>query len=96
MTLDTLVRDYGSRLERLCARVAGEVGSACWVELYTKDTKRAGSFYTQLFGWRAKMYDLTSRTTLSSVAIASSIRFFVASGSRSARDMAPCNDNPTE
>ena len=36
------------------ARVVREPGSACWVELYTSDTGKAASFYSQLFGWKAK------------------------------------------
>lgn len=40
--------------KHLGARVVGEPGAASWVELYTNDTKRAGSFYSQLFGWRLK------------------------------------------
>ena len=29
----------------------GEPGSPCWFELMTRDTRAAGSFYSQLFGW---------------------------------------------
>jgi hypothetical protein len=36
------------------ARVVREPGAASWIELYTKDTKKAGSFYSQLFGWKLK------------------------------------------
>jgi predicted enzyme related to lactoylglutathione lyase len=36
------------------ARVLDEVGSLCWTELVTKDTKAAEKFYTALFGWTAK------------------------------------------
>jgi hypothetical protein len=40
--------------KHLGSRVVGEPGSACWVELYTTDPKMAGSFYSQLFGWKLK------------------------------------------
>lgn len=33
------------------AGVLEEPGSLCWTELVTTDTVKAGSFYTQLFGW---------------------------------------------
>jgi predicted enzyme related to lactoylglutathione lyase len=36
------------------AKVLGEPGALCWTELSTRDTKKAESFYTQLFGWSAK------------------------------------------
>lgn len=36
------------------ARIVGEANAACWIELYTSDTKKAGSFYAQLFGWKPK------------------------------------------
>src|SRR5687768_9227124 len=36
------------------ATLVGEPGSTCWCELYTGDTKKAGSFYSQLFGWTPK------------------------------------------
>ena len=36
------------------ARVENEIGAPCWVELYTKDTKKAGDFYSKLFGWTPK------------------------------------------
>lgn len=35
-------------------RVQNEPGALCWTELYTRDTKAAEKFYTQLFGWSAK------------------------------------------
>ena len=34
--------------------VLGEPGALCWTELSTRDTKKAESFYTQLFGWTPK------------------------------------------
>ena len=34
--------------------VAGAPGSACWVELATRDTAAAKAFYTGLFGWNYK------------------------------------------
>jgi predicted enzyme related to lactoylglutathione lyase len=36
------------------AKVLGEPGALCWTELSTRDTKKAESFYTQLFGWTPK------------------------------------------
>src|SRR5262245_38578557 len=36
------------------ARIVGEPGAACWCELYTTDTKKAGAFYSQLFNWKPK------------------------------------------
>ena len=36
----------------LGADVIGEVGSVCWVELATRDTAQAKSFYSNLFGWK--------------------------------------------
>ena len=35
-------------------RIQNENGALCWTELYTRDTKAAEKFYTQLFGWAAK------------------------------------------
>ncbi|MBI1874300.1 MAG: VOC family protein [Acidobacteria bacterium] len=34
-----------------------EPGALCWTELATTDTKKAGTFYEQLFGWRLKVGD---------------------------------------
>lgn len=36
------------------AKILNEPGSLVWSELTTRDTKRAESFYTSLFGWTAK------------------------------------------
>lgn len=36
------------------AAVAGELGTAAWMELYTDDPDRARGFYTSLFGWTTK------------------------------------------
>jgi predicted enzyme related to lactoylglutathione lyase len=33
------------------AEIVNEPGAFCWNELYTTDTKRAGDFYSKLFGW---------------------------------------------
>ncbi|QDI67836.1 hydroxylase [Streptomyces calvus] len=38
-----------ARLEGVDA--AGEVGSLCWVELYTPDVARAAAFYRSVLGW---------------------------------------------
>jgi predicted enzyme related to lactoylglutathione lyase len=35
-------------------RVTNEPGALCWTELTTRDTKRAETFYTELFGWTPK------------------------------------------
>jgi uncharacterized protein len=37
------------------ARILNEPGALCWTELATRDTKAAEKFYTQLFGWTAKV-----------------------------------------
>jgi len=36
------------------ADLVGAPGSACWGELATTDVKRAGAFYSSLFGWSMK------------------------------------------
>src|SRR5215475_14069876 len=36
------------------ADLVGAPGSACWGELATTDVKRAGAFYSSLFGWSLK------------------------------------------
>ena len=36
------------------ARIVREPGAPCWCELYTTDTRKAGPFYAQLFGWTPK------------------------------------------
>jgi uncharacterized protein len=36
------------------ARILSEPGALCWTELTTSDTKKAETFYTQLFGWASK------------------------------------------
>lgn len=38
--------------------VVAEPGSVCWNELLTFDTKKAGEFYTQLFGWSAEEQEI--------------------------------------
>src|SRR6185503_4620788 len=35
-------------------RIENEPGAPCWCELLTNDTKKAGAFYSKLFGWRLK------------------------------------------
>ena len=37
------------------AGLAGEPSAICWNELATTDTRRAGAFYTSLFGWSTEM-----------------------------------------
>jgi uncharacterized protein len=32
--------------------LVGEPGAHCWTELMTPDTKKAGNFYSSLFGWK--------------------------------------------
>jgi len=34
-----------------------EVGALSWNELYTRDTEKAGAFYSGLFGWRRKAWE---------------------------------------
>lgn len=36
------------------AKILNEPGALGWTELMTRDTKKAGAFYTALFGWTAK------------------------------------------
>ncbi len=36
------------------AKILNEPGALCWSELTTRDTKAAETFYTALFGWKAK------------------------------------------
>jgi uncharacterized protein len=36
------------------ARILGEPGALCWSELTTRDPKRAETFYTALFDWKAR------------------------------------------
>ena len=38
--------------------VVGEPGATCWNELMTSDTKKAGDFYSQLFGWEKHEQDM--------------------------------------
>jgi predicted enzyme related to lactoylglutathione lyase len=40
--------------ESFGAERVNDPGSLCWNELYTQDTVKAESFYTQLFGWSVK------------------------------------------
>ena len=37
------------------AEIVNETGAFCWNELYTTDTKRAGDFYSNLFGWTREL-----------------------------------------
>src|SRR6266540_3253153 len=37
--------------EHIGAQILNEPGAFCWNELYTTDPKRAGDFYSGLFGW---------------------------------------------
>lgn len=39
--------------EHIGSQLANEPGSFCWNELHTNDVDKAGSFYTNLFGWSA-------------------------------------------
>jgi len=44
------------------ATVLDEPGSLCWTELITRDTSKAGTFYSSLFGWKRdemKMPEMT-------------------------------------
>ncbi len=40
--------------QHIGAKILNEPGALVWSELTTRDTKRAESFYTSLFGWTAK------------------------------------------
>jgi len=42
------------------ARVVSEPGAFCWNELYTTDPKRAGDFYSDLFGWNGEKIPISS------------------------------------
>jgi predicted enzyme related to lactoylglutathione lyase len=37
--------------DHIGAQIVNETGAFCWNELYTADPKRAGDFYSELFGW---------------------------------------------
>jgi predicted enzyme related to lactoylglutathione lyase len=40
------------------AKLIGQTGALCWNEVATRDTQKAGEFYTQLFGWTSKTEDM--------------------------------------
>ena len=40
--------------------VAGEPGAQAWNELLTRDTAKAGAFYTSLFPWKAQANPMTA------------------------------------
>jgi uncharacterized protein len=40
------------------AKLLGQPGAVSWNEVATRDTEKAGAFYTQLFGWGAKAEDM--------------------------------------
>lgn len=40
------------------AGLIGQTGALCWNEVATRDTQKAGEFYTQLFGWTSKTEDM--------------------------------------
>lgn len=42
------------------ARVVNEPGAFCWNELYTADPKKAGDFYSELFGWSGEKITISS------------------------------------
>ena len=44
------------------AKLKDELYSFCWNELATRDTARAGEFYTRLFGWDTKVSDMGPMT----------------------------------
>lgn len=50
--------------EHFGADLAGELGSACWSELATRDTTAAKAFYTALFGWELKESQMMEYTEL--------------------------------
>jgi len=44
--------------EHIGAQLVNEPGAFCWNELATRDTAKAKSFYTSLFGWHADDQDM--------------------------------------
>jgi predicted enzyme related to lactoylglutathione lyase len=51
--------------DHIGAEVVGEPSSFCWNELYTSDAKKAGDFYSNLFGWsREPMQTPTGEYTI--------------------------------
>ncbi len=44
------------------ARIMRETGALNWFELYTPDTKRAGAYYTELFGWTSDEQEMPTGT----------------------------------
>ena len=42
------------------AQLIGQPGTVCWNEIATRDTQQASAFYTQLFGWEARIQDMGS------------------------------------
>jgi predicted enzyme related to lactoylglutathione lyase len=51
--------------DHIGAEVVGEPNSFCWNELYTSDAKKAGDFYSKLFGWsREPMQTPTGEYTI--------------------------------
>jgi hypothetical protein len=48
--------------EHIGAQIVNEPGSFCWNELYTTDPKRAGDFYSNLFGWSRELMPMPPPT----------------------------------
>lgn len=42
------------------ARLVNQPGALCWTELATRDTDKAGAFYTRLFGWGTQVQEMGS------------------------------------
>ena len=45
-------------MKHVGSEIVNEPGAICWIELGTRDTRRAGQFYRDLFGWSAQTQDL--------------------------------------
>lgn len=50
--------------KHLGAGVLDEPGALCWSELLTKDTAKAGPFYTQMFGWSSEIMPMEQPYTV--------------------------------
>lgn len=48
--------------QHIGARLVNQPGSLSWNELATKDTKKAGEFYTKLFGWSTQVQEMPQTT----------------------------------
>jgi predicted enzyme related to lactoylglutathione lyase len=44
--------------QHIGARLVGQPGTLCWNELATRDTQKAGEFYSKLFGWETQLQEM--------------------------------------